>query len=130
MESKSGESGLDELLRLSRQITRIDQEQTRAAREQAERGRAVKELQQNLIELKASVALEQLKSIASPEVIREVSSLKNTQNTGSLRKLILDLSGELETWAGKSSRTNVDTASAERSAKTLAILIELLFSIE
>ena len=130
MESKSGESGLDELLRLSRQITRIDKEQTRAAREQAERGRAVKELQQNLIELKASVALEQLKSIASPEVIREVSSLKNTQNTGSLRKLILDLSGELETWASKSSRTNVDTASAERSAKTLAILIELLFSIE
>jgi len=130
MESKSGESGLDELLRLSRQITRIDQEQTRAAREQAERGRAVKELQQNLIELKASVALEQLKPIASPEVIREVSSLKNTQNTGSLRKLILDLSGELETWASKSSRTNVDTASAERSAKTLAILIELLFSIE
>ena len=130
MESKSGESGLDELLRLSRQITRIDQEQTRAAREQAERGRAVKELQQNLIELKASVALEQLKSIASPEVIREVSSLKNTQNTGNLRKLILDLSGELETWAGKPSRTNVDTASAECSAKTLAILIELLFSIE
>jgi hypothetical protein len=130
MESKSGESGLDELLRLSRQITRIDKEQTRAAREQAERGRAVKELQQNLIELKASVALEQLKSIASPEVIREISSLKNTQNTGNLRKLILDLSGELETWASKSFRTNVDTASAERSAKTLAILIELLFSIE
>lgn len=130
MESKSGESGLDELLRLSRQITRIDQEQTRAAQRQAERGRAVKELQQNLIELKASVALEQLKPIASPEVIKEVSSLKNTQNTGSLRKLILDLSGELETWASKSSRTNVDTASAERSAKTLAILIELLFSIE
>jgi hypothetical protein len=130
MESKSGESGLDELLRLSRQITRIDQEQTRAAREQAERGRAVKELQQNLIELKASVALEQLKPIASSEIIREVSSLKNTQNTGSLRKLILDLSGELEMWASKSPRTNVDTASAERSAKTLAILIELLFSIE
>jgi hypothetical protein len=130
MESKSGESGLDELLRLSRQMNRVDQEQTRAAREQAERGKTVKELQQNLIELKASVALQQLKPFASPRVIEEVGALKRRQSTEGLRKLVLNIVDELETWAAGPPGTGADIAGIQRSTKTLAILIELLFSIE
>lgn len=130
MESERRESGMEELLRISRQISRVDQEHTRAEKEQAEKRRTVKELQQSLIELKASVALEQLKPIAAPEVIKEVSSLKQKQSTEGLRKLILHLSGELERWASSKSRTERDILAMERAVKTLAILLELLFSIE
>jgi len=130
MESKSTDNGLEELLRLSKEITKVDQERTKAERERAEQRQKVSELQQGLIELKASVALEQLKSIATPEIIKEVSSLKHKQKTDELRKLILDLSAELENWVDNTSGSKLDMASVRRSVKTLAILIELLFSIE
>jgi len=141
MESKSNDSGLEELLRLSKEITKVDQERTKAERERTEQRQKVNALQQGLIELKASVqqglielkasvALEQLKSIATPEVIKEVSSLKHKQKTDGLRKLILNLSAELEGWVDNMSGSRPDKVSIRRSVKTLAILIELLFSIE
>ena len=130
MESESTDSGLEELLRLSKEISRVDQERTKAERKRAEHRQKVNELQQGLIELKASVALQQLKSIATPEVIKEVSLLKQNQKTDELRKLILNLSAELESWVDNMSGSKLDMASINRSVKTLAILIELLFSIE
>ena len=130
MESKSNDSGLEELLRLSKEITKVDQERIKAERERTEQRQKVNALQQGLIELKASVALEQLKSIATPEVIKEVSSLKHKQKTDGLRKLILNLSAELEGWVDNMSGQRPDKVSIRRSVKTLAILIELLFSIE
>ncbi|KPK24366.1 MAG: hypothetical protein AMJ70_02070 [Dehalococcoidia bacterium SG8_51_3] len=130
MESKSNDSGLEELLRLSKEITKVDQERTKAERERTEQRQKVNALQQGLIELKASVALEQLKSIATSEVIKEVSSLKHKQKTDGLRKLILNLSAELEGWVDNISGSKLDKVSIRRSVKTLAILIELLFSIE
>lgn len=130
MESKSTDSGLEELLRLSKEISRVDQERTKADRKRAEHRQKVNELQQGLIELKASVALQQLKSIATPEIIKEVSLLKHNQKTDELRKLILNLSAELESWVDNMSGSKLDMGSINRSVKTLAILIELLFSIE
>lgn len=130
MESKSKDSGLEELLRLSKEISKVDKERTKADRERAERRQKVNELQQSLIDLKASVALQQLKSIAAPEVINEVSSLKHKQKTDGLRKLILNLSAELESWVDNRPGSKPDTGSIRNSVKTLAILIELLFSIE
>jgi len=130
MESKSTESGLEELLRLSKEITRVEREQTKAEQDHAEQRQKVRELQQGLSELKVSVALEQLNPIATPEIIKEVSALKNKQTTGELRKVILDLSAELEKRVDSTSGSNQDMDSIKRSVKTLAILIELLFSIE
>ena len=130
MESKSTDSGLEELLRISKEISRVDQERTKADRKRAEHRQKVNELQQGLIELKASVALQQLKSIATPEIIKEVSLLKHNQKTDELRKLILNLSAELESWVDNMSSSKLDMGSINRSVKTLAILIELLFSIE
>jgi hypothetical protein len=130
MESESTDSGLEELLRLSKEISRVDQERTKAERKRAEHRQKVNELQQGLIELKASVALQQLKSIATPEIIKEVSLLKHNQKTDELRKLILNLSAELERWVDNMSGSKLDMGSINRSVKTLAILIELLFSIE
>ena len=130
MESEPNESGMEELLRLSKEITRVDQERTRAEKDRTEQRQKVRELQQNLIELKASVALEQLRSVATPEIIKEITSLKHKQTTGDLRKLILDLSAELEKWMDNASASGQDMDSIKRSVKSLAILIELLFSIE
>lgn len=130
MKSESNENGLEELLRLSKEITKVEQERTKAEHERAEQRQKVSELQQSLIELKASVALEQLRPIATPEIIQEVSSLKHRPKTDELRKLILSLSAELESWVDNMSSSKLDMASIKRSVKTLAILIELLFSIE
>ena len=130
MESESPESGLEELLRLSKQITKTEREQNKIEQERVERRQRVKEVEQGLKEIKASVALEQLKLIATPEIIKEVSSLKHEQGTRKLRKLIIDLSAELEKWVDSTSGSNPDIISIGRSVKTLAILIELLFSIE
>ena len=130
MESESTESGLEELQRLSKEITKVDRERTKAEQDRAEQRQQVRELQQGLIELKASVALEQLKPIATPEIIEEISSLKHKQTTGDLRKVILDLSAKLEKWVDNTSDSKQDMDSIKRSVKTLAILIELLFSIE
>lgn len=130
MESKSTESGLEELRRLSKEITKVDRERTKTEQDRAEQRQKVRELQQGLIELKASVALEQLKPIATPEIIEEISSLKHKQTTGDLRKVILDLSAKLEKWVDNTSDSKQDMDSIKRSVKTLAILIELLFSIE
>ena len=130
MESKANDSGLEELLRLSKQITKVDQERTKAEQERAEQRKKVNELQQGLIELKASVALEQLKSIATPEVIKEVSSFKDKQKTSELRTLVLNLSTELESSVDSIPDSLADAESIRSSVKTLAILIELLFSIE
>ena len=130
MESKSTESGLEELQRLSKEITKVDRERTKVGQDRAEQRQKVRELQQGLIELKASVALEQLKPIATPEIIEEISSLKHKQTTGDLRKVILDLSAKLEKWVDNTSDSKQDMDSIKRSVKTLAILIELLFSIE
>lgn len=130
MESKSTESGLEELRRLSKEITEVDRERTKTEQDRAEQRQKVRELQQGLVELKASVALEQLKPIATPEIIEEISSLKHKQTTGDLRKVILDLSAKLEKWVDNTSDSKQDMDSIKRSVKTLAILIELLFSIE
>jgi hypothetical protein len=130
MESKSSESGLEELLRLSREINKAGQEQTREEKDRTEKRRTVKELRQGLKEINISVALEQLKLMATPEIIREVDSLKHKPTTEDLRQLILGLSAELEKGVDSTSGAKPDMTSIERSVKTLVILIELLFSIE
>ena len=71
-----------------------------------------------------------MKSIATPEIIEEVSLLRHKQGTGDLRKVITDLVTELEKDTNNTGASNLDMASIERSVKTLAILIELLFSLE
>jgi len=130
VEPESTDSGLEELLRLSKEMAKVDRERTKAEQDRAEQKQKVRELQQGLTGLKVSVALEQLKLVAAPEVIKEVTSLKHKQSTESLRKLILNLSSELENRVDNKYGSNLDMDSIKRSVKTLAILIELLFSIE
>lgn len=133
MESDSPESGIEELLRLSKQTSKMQQDLARKEQERIKREQELAEKKQvvrGLKEIKVSVALGQLEPVATPEIIEAVSSLKHQQGSGNLRNLILDLVTELEKDADGISSSNTDMASIERSAKTLAILIELLFSVE
>jgi len=126
MEAKPPESGFEELLRLSQKTSKVEQGITRKEQELAKR----KQVVQGLREIKVSVALEQLKLFATPEIIEAVSSQRQKRSTEDLRKLILDLTSELEKSVSSKSGQNLDIVSAESSVKTLAILIELLFSLE
>ena len=130
MESKSPESGFDELMRLQQQTTKMGQDITDREQQNAEQRQKVQGALQGLKEISISVALEQLKPVATPEIIEEVQSLTQKQGTGDLRKLITDLVDDLERCVSRISASNPDIAPIERSVKTLAILIGLFFSLQ
>lgn len=127
------ESGLGELLRLSREISNMEKElvkELERARRKVEGAEKIEILQGVIKEIKISVVLEQLESVATPEIIEAVSSFKNKQGRAELRKLILDLVSELEKCVDSRVDSNLDQVLIERSVKTLAILIEFLFYLE
>jgi len=126
MESETPEDGFEELLRLSRETSKVEQNLTRKEQELVQKTQVV----HGLREIKVSVALEQLKLFAAPEIVEVVNSQKHKRSTEDLRKLILDLASELETSVSGGAGSNLDAVSTERTVKTLVILIELLFSLE
>ena len=130
MESEPPESGYEELMRLSQQFTRQGQERTAREKQRAEQGKKVQGVLQGLKELNVSMAIEQLKLVATPDIIEEVNSLKRKQGTGDLRKLISNLTDDLENRIGIISASNPDMAPLERSMKTLNILLDLFFSLQ
>ena len=130
MESESPESGFEELMRLSQQFTRQGQERTAREKQRAEQGKKAQGVLQGLKELNVSMAIEQLKLVATPDIIEEVNSLKRKQGTGDLRKLISNLTDDLENRIGIISASNPDMTPLERSMKTLNILLDLFFSLQ
>ena len=130
MKSESPESGFNELMRLSRQTANEAQELTKKEQQRAEQRQIVQGVLQGLKEINVSVAIEQLKSVATPRIIEEISSLTHKQDTEDLRKLISDLVHDLEKRIGGISASNPDMVPIERSVKTLAILIELFLSLK
>jgi len=130
MESEPPESGFEELMRLSQQFTRQGQERTAREKQRAEQGKKAQGVLQGLKELNVSMAIEQLKLVATPDIIEEVNSLKRKQGTGDLRKLISNLTDDLENRIGIISASNPDMTPLERSMKTLNILLDLFFSLQ
>lgn len=130
MGPESSESGIDELMRLSRQLTRQQQEHTDRERQREEQGKKVRGVLQGLKELNVSMAIQQLKPIATPAIIKEVSSLKTKAGTEDLRKVISDLADDLENRLGAISASKQETAPLVTSMKTLNILIDLYFSLQ
>lgn len=126
MGAESPESGIEELLRLSRQTSQVEQKLTHQVREDTKK----KQVVEGLKEIKLAVALEQLKSIASRTVVAEVDSLRRKKGHGDLRRLISDMVSDLEKDANHLSRTAPHMSAMVRNIRTLAILIELLFSLE
>jgi hypothetical protein len=86
-------------------------------------------VRQGLRGISVSVAVGQLKKVASNQLITEVNSMVNKQDNKGLRKLITDMVHDLEKYTGSISTTNAEMEKIQRSVKTLAILIELYFAL-
>jgi hypothetical protein len=130
MERKSPESGLDELLRLSRATAKMEKDLAQKEQQEAQQRQKVQGAVQGLREISISVALEQLKPVATTEVLEEVRSLAHKNGTEDLRKLITNLTSDLEKRVSRVSATNPEMALVESSVKTLAILLSLFFSLK
>lgn len=119
------ESGMDELMRLSHQLTQQKAENEAKERQRREQGKKVQGALQGLQDLNINMALQQLKAVARPETIRQVSALKTRPNSDDLRKMISSMADELE--EGLIARK--DAASLVNSMRTLNILLDLYFSL-
>ncbi len=123
------ESGLDELMRLSQQFTRQQEEQEAQDRAKEEKGKQVRGVLQGLKDLNISMAVQQLKSVATPEIIKEVNALSSKDDTDDLRKMISGLAEDLENQLGAVSSSSPDAAPLVNSMRTLNILMDLYFSL-
>jgi len=123
------ESGFDELMRLSQQFTRQQEEHEEKERQREAQGKKVQGVLQGLKDLNVSMAVEQLKAVATPEIIKEVNALKSKGSTDDLRKMISALAEDLEKRLGAISNSKTDTAPLVNSMRTLNILMDLYFSL-
>jgi hypothetical protein len=130
MNSKSPESGLDELIRLSQQTARMGQDLRQKEQQEAEHYQKVQGVVQGLRKISFSVALEQLKPVTTAEIIEKVKSLQSKQDTKELRRLITDLARDLDKLVAKLPDSDSNKALVESSVKTLTVLISLLFSLQ
>ncbi|MBN1693123.1 MAG: hypothetical protein JW845_06165 [Dehalococcoidales bacterium] len=124
------ESGIDELMRLSQQFTRQQEEHDKQERHRQEQGKKVRGVLQGLKDLNLSMALSQLKDVASPEVTTQVTALKNKNDTEDLRKIITNLVDELEKRLNTASGPKAETTKLINVTRTLSILLDLYFSLQ
>jgi cysteinyl-tRNA synthetase len=123
------ESGIDELMRLSRRFTRQQEEREKQERQRQEQGKKVRGVLQGLKDLNLSMAMQQLKTVAKPEIIRQVSTLKSTEGTEDLRKMITTIADDLEKHLGAVSASKTEMTPLVNSMRTLSILMDLYFSL-
>jgi len=123
------ESGIDELMRLSRKFTKQKEDHEKQERQRQEQGKKVRGVLQGLQALNLSMAITQLKGVAKPEIINKVNALKTKPGTEDLRKTITGLVDELDKQLGASSLTKSEITAASNSVKTLSILLDLYFSL-
>jgi len=121
------ESGIDELMRLSRQFTKQQEDNERAERQRVAQGKKVKGVLQGLKDLNVSMAVNQLTSVAAPETIRRVDALRTKENTEDLRKLISTMADDLERQLGMLKAGDA-TAPLVNTMRTINILLDLYFS--
>ena len=118
------ESGIDELMRLSRQFTRQQEEHDEREKQREAQGKKVRGVLHGLQELNINMAIQQLKSVAKPEIIKQVTAMKTGGGTEELRKLISGIADGLE----KDLGAKKDTAPQYNAVRTLNILLDLYFS--
>ncbi len=122
------DSGLDELLALSRKFTKQKADNEKQERQRIEQGKKVKGVLQGLQELNLSMALTQLKAVAKPELIQRVAALRTKPGTEDLRKLITKLVDDTEKQVSGLNPKS-DTTALANSMRTLSILLDLYFSL-
>jgi hypothetical protein len=124
------ESGIDELMRLSRQFTRQQEEHDAREKQRQAQGKKVKGVLQGLKELNFNMAVAQLKTVARPEIVKQVTALKNQESTEALRKLISSIADNLENQLRSLQATKVETSHLYNTMRTLNILMDLYFSLQ
>lgn len=124
------ESGIDELMRLSRRFTKQREDHDKQERQRIEQGKKVKGVLQGLKDLNLSMALGQLKTVAKPEIIRQVSALKSRESTEDLRKMITNMADDMEKQLGKVTAPKAEMTPLINSMRTLSILLDLYFSLQ
>ena len=124
------ESGIDELMRLSRQFTRQQEEHEARQKQREAQGKKVRGVLQGLKDLNLDMAITQLKTVATPEIVKQVSALKNQENTNALRKTISGIADDLEDRLRALPASKADTASLCNAMRTLNILMDLYFSMQ
>ncbi|MBN1160355.1 MAG: hypothetical protein JXA17_00175 [Dehalococcoidales bacterium] len=124
------EGGIDELMRLSRQFTRQQEEHDKQERQRQEQGKKVQGVLKGLKDLNLSMALNQLKDVATPEAIKQVTALKSKNDTEDLRKMITSLVDGLEKQLNAASGPKAEVTKMINSTRTLSILLDLYFSLQ
>jgi len=124
------ESGLDELMRLSRQFTRQQEEHEAREKQRAAQGKKVRGVLQGLKDLNLDMAVTQLKAVARPEIVKQVSALKTQESTDVLRKLITGIAEDLEDRLRAVQIPKADATALCNSMRTLNILMDLYFSLQ
>jgi hypothetical protein len=123
------DSGLDELLALSRKFTKQQEDRTKQERQRAEQGKKVKGVLQGLQTLNLNMALDQLKPVAKPEIFRQVTAMKSGQSPENLRKIITNLIDDIENQLSRTSGSKAEIAQLVNATRTLSILLDLYFSL-
>jgi hypothetical protein len=123
------ESGIDELMRLSRQFTRQKEEHDQREKQRQAQGKKVKGVLQGLKELNLTMAITQLKTVAKPDIVKQVSALKSQESTDALRKMISNIADDLENRLRALPASKAETAYLCNSMRTLNILMDLYFSL-
>ena len=124
------ESGIDELVRLQQQFTRQQEEREEKDRQRKEQGKKVRGVLEGLKNLNVSMAIEQLQSVATPEIIKQVNALRNKPDTEDLRKVISSLADDMEIRLTAISASNTNAEALVNSMRTLSILMDLYFSLK
>lgn len=130
MTPESKESGMDALRRLSRQTANMGKKMQQEEQRKAEYEKDMQGVVQGLRGISFSVALNQLKSLAAPEIYERVKAMESQPDSQDLRRLISDISRNLERQTAKLARENHEFQPIENAIRTLAILISLLFSLK
>jgi hypothetical protein len=129
MPQEEEEDGLNELLALSRKFSKQQEERDKQERQRQAQGKKVRGVLQGLQNLNLNMALTQLKPVAKPEIIRQVTAMKSGADTESLRKIITSLVDELENQISSLPGLKAETSQMANSARTLSILLDLYFSL-
>jgi hypothetical protein len=130
MTHKPKESGMEELRRLSRQTANAGQKMREEAKQKAEYEKNMQGVVAGLRGISFSVALNQLKTIANPDIYEKVIAMQQQPDSKELRRLISNIARNLERETAKASKSNPEFETISNSSKTLAILISLLFSLQ
>jgi hypothetical protein len=129
MDMVEEENGMDELLKLQQQFTRQQEEHDDRKRQQEEQGKKAQGVLKGLKDLQFSMTIEQLKSVAKPEIIQEVNFLKNRPDTDDLRKMISRLCDDMEHELESIAAAHPEAKPTVDSMRVLNILMDLYFSL-